>query len=85
MRDRLARLPTSPGVYRFRDADDRVLYIGRATSLRGRVGSYWSDLRERDHLAPMVARIERIEAVVTDSVHEAAWLERNLLEAALPP
>ncbi len=38
MRDRLARLPTSPGVYRFGDADDRVLYIGRATSLRGRVG-----------------------------------------------
>jgi excinuclease ABC subunit C len=85
MRDHVACLPNSPGVYRFRDADDRVLYIGRATWLRGRVGSYWSDLRERDHLAPMVARIARIEAVITDSVHEAAWLERNLLEAALPP
>jgi len=85
MRDRVACLPNSPGVYRFRDADDRVLSIGRATWLRGRVGSYWSDLRERGHLAPMVARIAGIEAVVTDSVHEAAWLERNLLEAALPP
>jgi excinuclease ABC subunit C len=39
------------------------LYIGRATTLRNRVASYWSDLRERDHLAPMVARVARIEAV----------------------
>jgi excinuclease ABC subunit C len=85
MRDRIARLPSSPGVYRFRDAGDHVLYVGRATSLRGRVASYWSDLRERDHLAPMVAGIARIEAVVTDSAHEAAWLERNLLEAVQPP
>ncbi len=77
-------LPPGPGVYRFRDARGRVLYIGRATGLRSRVGSYWSGLRGRDHLAPMVERIARIEAVSCDSVHEAAWLERNLLETALP-
>jgi excinuclease ABC subunit C len=81
----VASLPTSPGVYRFRDAGDRVLYVGRASALRSRVASYWSDLRDRDHLAPMVARIARIEAVSCDSAHEAAWLERNLLEASLPP
>ena len=81
----IARLPRTPGVYRFRDARDRVLYAGRASVLRSRVGSYWSDLRDRDHLAPMVARVARIEAVSCDSVHEAAWLERNLLEASLPP
>jgi excinuclease ABC subunit C len=81
----IARLPGSPGVYRFRDARDRVLYVGRATALRSRVASYWSDLGGRGHLRPMVARIARIEAVGCDSVHEAAWLERNLLETALPP
>jgi len=81
----VARLPRSPGVYRFRDARGRVLYIGRATVLRSRVGSYWSDLRDRGHLAPMVAQVARVEAVICDSVHEAAWLERNLLEASLPP
>lgn len=80
----VARLPASPGVYRFRDARGRVLYIGRATTLRSRVASYWSDLRDRDHLAPMVAAVARIEAVACDSVHEASWLERNLLEAGLP-
>lgn len=80
----VARLPSAPGVYRFRDARGRVLYIGRATALRSRVASYWSDLRDRGHLAPMVAAVARIEAVSCDSVHEASWLERNLLEAGLP-
>lgn len=82
-RTTVARLPTSPGVYRFRDARGRVLYIGRASQLRRRVASYWSDLRDRRHLAPMVARIGRVEAVACDSEHEAAWLERNLLERKL--
>jgi excinuclease ABC subunit C len=80
-----ARLPLAPGVYRFRDADGRVLYLGRATSLRRRVASYWGDLGDRRHLARMMPRVARIEAVVCDSVHEAAWLERNLLLTRLPP
>lgn len=78
------QLPRSPGVYRFRDARGTVLYIGRATELRSRVASYWSKLRGRRHLARMVPRIDRIEAVACDSVHEATWLERNLLERSLP-
>jgi excinuclease ABC subunit C len=80
----VARLPSEPGVYRFRDRAGRVLYVGRATELRSRVGSYWSDLGGRQHLAPMVAAVTRVEAVVCASVHEAAWLERNLLEDSLP-
>lgn len=81
----LRALPNEPGVYRFRDRDDDVLYIGRAAQLRSRVASYWSDLGDRSHLAPMVAGVTRVEAVVCGSRHEAAWLERNLLEVALPP
>ena len=84
-RDQTALLPPAPGVYRFRDATGRVLYLGRATHLRSRVGSYWGDLRDRAHLAPMVARVARVEAVACDSAHEAAWLERNLLQAHQPP
>jgi excinuclease ABC subunit C len=48
------------------------------------VASYWSDLGDRSHLVPMAARVARIEAVRCDSAHEAAWLERNLLETSLP-
>jgi excinuclease ABC subunit C len=71
-------------VYRFRDAAGRVLYIGRAVSLRRRVVSYWGDLGDRPHLTRMVAQIDRVEAVSCDSEHEAAWLERNLLEHRRP-
>ena len=80
----VGRLPVAPGVYRFRDARGRALYIGRATDLRHRVGSYWSDLGDRAHLRRMVPQIERVEAVSCDSAHEAAWLERNLLETTKP-
>lgn len=81
----VASLPHGPGVYRFRDARGRVLYLGRAVDLRRRVASYWGDLRDRRHLRSMVARIDRVEAVVCDSEHEASWLERNLLRAGRPP
>lgn len=80
----VASLPVAAGVYRFRDERGRVLYIGRATELRHRVGSYWSDLKGRRHLKAMVAQIVQVEAVACDSVHEAAWLERNLLERSKP-
>src|ERR1700735_5076464 len=47
----VAALPGEPGVYRFRDQRDRVLYLGRAVNLRRRVASYWGDLGSRGHLA----------------------------------
>ena len=79
-----ARLPHAAGVYRFRDAAGKVLYLGRAVSLRRRVVSYWGDLGDRAHLAVMVGRIARVEAVVCDSAHEAAWLERDRGASAGP-
>jgi excinuclease ABC subunit C len=84
-RELAARLPLRPGVYRFRDTAGHVLYLGRAASLRRRAASYWGDLGDRGHLAAMVARIARVEAVICDSAHEAAWLERNLLRRRKPP
>jgi hypothetical protein len=48
------RLGDGPGVYRSRAADGTVLYLGRAVDLRRRVLSYFADLRDRGHLAPMV-------------------------------
>ncbi|WP_344112569.1 GIY-YIG nuclease family protein [Kribbella alba] len=78
------RLPLETGVYRFRDGAGKVLYIGRARNLRRRVQSYWTNLGDRPQLAGMVRRIARIESVWCDSEHEAAWLERNLLEHSKP-
>jgi excinuclease ABC subunit C len=80
----IAHLPVGPGVYRFRTETGSTLYIGRSANLRSRVASYWGDLGDRKRLARMVPQIARIEAVACDSAHEAAWLERNLLERRRP-
>ena len=80
----IAALPGEPGVYRFRDDRGRATYLGRATDLRHRVASYWRDLGDRRHLRRMVPQVTRIEALPCDSVHEATWLERNLLETSKP-
>lgn len=77
-------LPEEPGVYRFRDDRGRVAYLGRATNLRSRVRSYWGDLADRPQLRRMISQVAGVEAIVCASVHEAAWLERNLLERSLP-
>ena len=61
-----------------------MLYVGRARQLRRRVQSYWTHLGDRPHLARMVSAIATIEAVSCDSEHEAAWLERNLLQQSRP-
>ncbi len=79
-----AVLPAEPGVYRFRDSRGRVMYVGRASNLRARTRSYWGDLTGRRHLRRMVPQIVSVEALVCASVHEAGWLERNLLERSLP-
>lgn len=90
LHDQVRVLPTGPGVYRFRDGCGRVIYLGRATSLRSRVGSYFTasftaaGRGSRRHLRRMIPQVERIEALATASVHEAAWLERNLHHRTLP-
>lgn len=79
-----ALLPARPGVYRFRDGRGVSMYIGRATNLRTRTASYWGTLKGRARLRRMVAQIAAVEALECASVHEATWLERNLLERGLP-
>ncbi len=76
-------LPASPGVYRFRDQRGVAMYIGRASNLRSRTASYWGNLKGRAHLRRMVPQIAAVEALECASVHEATWLERNLLERGL--
>ncbi len=77
-------LPGAPGVYRFLDDRSRVLYVGRATDLRHRVASYWGDLSDRRHLLRMMPQVAEVQAIRCASAHEAAWLERNLLERSRP-
>ena len=59
--DELAALPESPGVYRFFDRDDLLLYVGKASNLKRRVSSYFSGRRTARHGARFLDRVHRLE------------------------
>src|SRR5918999_3781695 len=81
----LRRLPTSPGVYLMKSATGRVLYVGKADSLRSRVRSYFADRGPEDaRIARMVAEVADVEYIVTDTVSEAYLLESNLIKEHRP-
>jgi excinuclease ABC subunit C len=101
LREQLANLPTGPGVYIYRDASDRVLYVGKAKSVRKRVLSYFQAplrpdegaarrrMSARGGLHPkideLVGRIARVDTFVTGSESEALILEANLVKTHRPP
>ncbi len=83
---KLDTLPAEPGVYVFRDGDRRVLYVGKARSLRSRVRSYFtpggSDAR---YFIPELARtIADLETIVVGTEKEAALLENQLIKELEP-
>ena len=78
-------VPTGPGVYLFRDAAERVLYVGKATDLRARVRSYFSGRALRAQVERAVEAAARVEARPLGSEFEAALLELELIERLRPP
>lgn len=82
-----ARIPASPGVYRFFGENDRLLYIGQSSNLRARVGSYRFVTADRHsrRTARLVAAIRRVEWSLCESADAAIALERVLLLEHRPP
>ena len=81
----LRRLPTSPGVYLMKHADGRVLYVGKADSLRSRVRSYFGARGPEDaRISRMVTEVADVQYIVTDTVSEAYLLESNLIKEHRP-
>lgn len=77
-------LPAEPGVYFMKDGRGRLMYIGKATSLRTRVSSYFSRPQE-PRIASMVSRIRAIDYQVTPTAVEALMLEAKLIKKRQPP
>ena len=81
----VAKLPTKPGVYLFRDGRGQVLYVGKAKSLRARVRSYFqagAELGAKNR--ELVRHIEALDTIVVGSEAEALILEANLIKEHRP-
>jgi excinuclease ABC subunit C len=82
-RPQVGSIPTGPGVYMFLDAEGRVIYVGKAKSLRARLSNYWGpELHPRT--AAMVEAAADVEWIVTDSEVEALHLEVGLIKQHRP-
>jgi excinuclease ABC subunit C len=78
-------IPDAPGSYQFLDAEGRVLYVGKAKSLRHRLPNYWLDSAQLlPRTVQMVAQADHVEWIVVDSEVDALILEHSLIQAHLP-
>jgi excinuclease ABC subunit C len=83
--EQVANLPLQPGVYLFHDAAGKILYVGKASSLRQRVRSYFLESSLADaKTGSLVREIADIETIVLDNEKEALALENNLIKRHQP-
>jgi len=84
LRERVAALPEQPGVYLLKDAHGKVLYVGKALSLRTRVASYFRPRGLAPRIANLMARVADVDVRPTASEAEALLLEAQLIKAQQP-
>jgi excinuclease ABC subunit C len=85
LREKVANLPAQPGVYLFQDAAGKILYVGKALSLRSRVRSYFLESSWQDaKTGSLVREIAELEYIVVDNEKEALALENNLIKQHQP-
>ncbi len=85
LREQISQLPKTPGVYFFKNAKGEVLYVGKATSLRDRVRSYWAkELNRGPSIQKMVTLIGKIDVEPFPSTMEAMIAEANYIKRYLP-
>ncbi len=85
LREKVAQLPLSPGVYLYKDAGDRVIYVGKAKSLRLRVRSYFSEDKLGDiKTGTLISEARDVDYILVDNEKEALALENNLIKQYKP-
>jgi len=84
LNEKVLNLPAEPGVYLFKDASGRVVYVGKARSLAARVRSYLSGDNSHPRLAELMARAVDVDAILTATEAEALLLEATLIRQHKP-
>ena len=80
----LPGIPTQPGIYKYYDADNKLLYVGKAKHLRKRVSSYFTKTLQSYKTQELVRRICKIEFTVVNSEQDAFFLENSLIKQFQP-
>jgi excinuclease ABC subunit C len=85
LREKASQLPLAPGVYLYKDAGGRVIYVGKAKILRNRVRSYFSDDKLADaKTGTLISEASDIDYILVDNEKEALALENNLIKQYKP-
>ncbi|MEX1201729.1 MAG: excinuclease ABC subunit UvrC [Ferruginibacter sp.] len=79
-----SNIPTSPGIYKYYDSEDRLIYVGKAKHLRKRVSSYFSKSLQSYKTMELVNRIRKIEFTIVNSEQDAFLLENSLIKEYQP-
>jgi len=80
----IPKLPNSPGCYLYKDAGEKVIYVGKAKNLKKRVLSYFLNKEKDPKTEALVKNISKIDFIVTNSETEALLLENNLIKKFKP-
>ena len=85
LKEKLDNMPRLPGVYQFKNAEGKIIYVGKAKLLRNRVRSYFRKGHDHDpKTKALVSKIADLEVIVTDSEMEALILENTLIKKLKP-
>ena len=82
---KIKNFPREPGVYLMKNRSGRVIYVGKANSLKSRVSSYFRESKDTRYFTQfIVSRVDDIDFIVTDTEKEALILENNLIKKYRP-
>ena len=85
IKEQVAALPHSPGVYQFVDKNNTIIYVGKAKDLKRRVSSYFVENREHSaKVIVMVRQVADIRHIVVDTEQDALLLENSLIKSIQP-
>jgi excinuclease ABC subunit C len=85
IKEQMKAVPQQPGAYLWKDAEGRVLYVGKAKQLRSRMRQYVNLQDERAMIPRLMEQVASFEYLVTESEHESLILEKNLINQYSPP
>ena len=84
LKEKMTSAPRSPGVYIMKDAQGKVIYVGKANDLKSRISSYFTGKDTRPMAPFLMSRVSDIEFITTSTEKEALILENNLIKRHLP-